>query len=247
MLTMRKSFSTLRTVFGLLAITLLVSAIAYGQTDTVTSDSEGHAYSIAYFTHANESSVPAGVVHIVNNGSTGGFGLPDPDIGPGDLCANIYVFREDQELVECCSCKISPNGMIGVNVNTQLAANPGDGTPIHQGDIKVVSSHGGGRHGAGLPEPPSVDDRSHAYPCDPTTSWYPRGELEAWITHVRPNTVSSTPAYFSTEVDFSAARLSHSEEEKMQQRCFYLLADPAFGGLGGFTTGIGHCGCGQAY
>ena len=247
MLTIRKkSFSTLRTAFGLLAVTLLVSAVAYGQQDTVSSDSEGHAYSIAYFSHANDGT-PTGVVHIVNNGSTGGTGATGSDIGRGDLCANIYVMRQDQELVECCSCKISPNGMIGLGVNGNLTAAPGDGAPINQGDIKVISSHGGGRRGAGLPEPPDVEDSSSTYPCAAETSWYARGELEAWISHVRPNTVSASPADFVTEVDFSPARLSRSEQEKLQQRCFFLLADPEVGGLGGYTTGIGLCTCGQSF
>jgi hypothetical protein len=246
MLTIRKkSFSTLRTVFGLLAVTLLVSAVAYGQQDTVSSDREGHAYSVAYFTHANDGT-PTGIVHIVNNGSTGGTGLPGSDIGKGDLCANIYVLRADQELVECCSCKISPNGMMGVSVNGNLTAMPGDGAPVTSGDIKIVSSHGGGRHGAGLPEPPEVEDRD-THPCAAETNWYARGELEAWISHVRPNTVAAVPADFVTEVDFSPARLSHSEQEKLQQRCFYLLADPELGGLGGNTTGIGLCTCGASF
>jgi len=249
MLTMRnKSFSTLRALFGLLAVTLLISAVAYAQEDTVSTERESDSYSVAYFTH-NTDGTPQGVVHIVNNGSLGGFGLTGSDIGKGDLCANIYVFRDDQELVECCSCKVSPNGEIGIGVTNWLTQDPGDGSPVSQGVIKIVSSHGGGRHGAGLPEPPDVDvSDNSANPCDPTTNWYARGELEAWISHVRPNTIAATtPTYFASEVSFSTARLSRSEQEKLQQRCFFLLADPAFGGLGGFNTGIGLCGCGKAF
>src|SRR3974390_3267909 len=37
-------------------------------------------------------------VNLTNSGLRNGF---DPD---GDICANVYVFAEDQQLIACCAC-----------------------------------------------------------------------------------------------------------------------------------------------
>jgi len=156
---------------------------------------------------------------------------------PVDLCANIYVFTPDQQMAECCSCKVTPNGMQGFLVNADLAANPLVGTASfqHSGAIKIVSSFGGGHRGAGLP--PTVDTESSRPFCDAGSDYWPQGRLEAWITHVRP---LGTPAFTVTEIDFQSAQLSWSEMKKLEQECYAIEADPSKGGLG---SGHGTCTC----
>src|SRR4051812_33237547 len=34
----------------------------------------------------------------------------------GDVCANVYVFDANQEMIACCSCRITPNGLLTLSV-----------------------------------------------------------------------------------------------------------------------------------
>jgi len=60
-------------------------------------------------------------VNITNYGLNGA-----PLLGPGfgstvgDLCVNIYTFAPDEELLTCCSCAITPNGLATLSVNNNL-------------------------------------------------------------------------------------------------------------------------------
>lgn len=224
-----------RIVLALVAVTLacLVPTLAFGQ-DSVLSVQGSGAYNVGYYVNANMG-FPDDKVHVANPGSTGGFGSGDPTVvSGGDLCANIYVFTPDQQLAECCSCRITPNGMQGFSI-TDLTANPLTADVPHSGAIKIVSSFGGGHRGAGLP--PTVDTESSRPFCDAGSNYWPQGRLESWITHVRP---LGTPAFTVTEIDFQSAQLSWSELKKLEQQCYAIEADPSLGGVG---SGHGTCKC----
>ncbi len=75
-------------------------------------------------------------VRLVNFGATG-----TPMTSPiGDVCANIYVFDNDQEMTACCSCRITPNGELTLSVHNQLTINPLTSVVSVNGDIKIVST-----------------------------------------------------------------------------------------------------------
>lgn len=244
---LRKYAPAARTVFGLLAVTLLVSTVAFAQSDVLTSDETSGSYAIGYFINANQPpGFPEAQIHIVNIGKTGGAGIVGPKLGGGDLCANIYVFTPDQQLSECCSCKISPDGMAGITL-TQLTSNSFDFTnPAQSGAIKIVSSFGAANTLAGLPPAPGGAAVT-ANPCDDGTtvaaftSYEEVGRLDSWITHVRTLGPPFGPAYTVTEIEFSDVRLSQSERKKLQQECFAKTAPATLGGAG---SGRGKCSCG---
>jgi hypothetical protein len=200
------------------------------------------SYNIGYYTGANQG-LPDGKMSIVNPGSTGGFGNADPSpfASPrgGDLCANIYVFLPDEQMTECCSCKISPNGMQAFRLEADLIGNPLTAVVPKAGAIKIVASRSGGRSGS-LPFPPSgprpAEVDSQRRKCDAGSDYYPGGDLKTWLTHSR--TLGSAVA--TTEIDFQPAYLSESELEKLQQTCFAITAAAGQGGLG---SGHGVCQC----
>jgi hypothetical protein len=80
----------------------------------------------------------AGTLRLDNPGSTGG---TSPS---GDLWALIYVFDADQQLVECCGCLLTPDGLRTLDVNHDLTSNPNNGlfSLSGTGVIKVASSSG---------------------------------------------------------------------------------------------------------
>ena len=87
---------------GLLLVTGANNAMAQDGPDV---------YRLSYFSNANTTGAPNGLVHIGHPGTQG------DQAGSGDLCANIYVFTPDEQLNECCSCRLTPNALLVLSIN----------------------------------------------------------------------------------------------------------------------------------
>ena len=246
---LRRSAWSAQTILGLLAVTLLPACLtssAFGQ--SVSSNRSSDAYYIGYFGNANLPGFPDTQVNIVNPGSTGGYSQTDFKTPVGDLCANIYVFKADQEMVECCSCFVSPNGHIQLSTNLDLTKNPFQNpatvpVPV-AGVIKIVSS-----------DPFSDDTCSESASSGggsatldkAGTGYDPDGSLRTWNTHARQTVGGASPLYTVTEVPFRPASLGHftrddtfssegaTELIKLQSQC-YVLQNTG--------SGRGRCTCG---
>ena len=123
MLTKRwKSVGSAQIIRGLLAITVVLTCLAStGFAQSTTSEGSRDAYYLGYYSNANMGFSVEADLNIVNPGSTGGYSAAELVDGvDGDLCANIYVFKADQELAECCSCYLSPNGLRTLTVDGDL-------------------------------------------------------------------------------------------------------------------------------
>ena len=158
---------------------------------------------------ANDSTV-----YIINPGVQG---APiDPTTGlfsaAGYLCANIYVFDKTQEMAECCSCPISPNGILALSVKTNLTNNPLTGVALTGGVIKLVSSKPVSVSGAGS----SLTTVSAA--CDPGelgTIETIVPDLSAWGTHIQ----NFAGGQVLTEAPFQAEPLSPAEAAFLPVAC----------------------------
>ncbi len=97
--------------------------------------------------------------------------------GKTNLCANIYVFAPDEQLVSCCSCTVTPSGLMSLSARQDLVSNTL--TPAIESTVavKIVSTSGGA--------------------CDPAALPTLTAELSAWIanTHAAPG-----GGYATTEV-----------------------------------------------
>jgi hypothetical protein len=163
------------------AILLLVGTAASAQTTDVSS--------VTYFDNANTAGAPAAIVHVLNPGN-------------GALCADIYVLGADQELSSCCSCPITPNGLLTFDVNT-ATANPGDGNPPRvSGSINIIA------------------DSSAS--CD-ASSPTPAPDLRAWATHVNRDSISD--GFDVTETQALDAPLSSGEQSELSSRCGFFRAN----------------------
>src|SRR5271169_6246102 len=77
------------------------------------------------------------VVDITNTGATVANGVSQ------NLCANIYTFDPAEELISCCACSITPNGLQSLSVRNDLISNtltPAVPTSVV---IKLVATAGG--------------------------------------------------------------------------------------------------------
>jgi len=139
--------------------------------------------------------------------------LTNPGTAGGDLCAAIYVFDPEQEMTECCSCLLTPDGLRTISVNKNLLANPLVGTSPKTGSISIVS----------IPSPKAV---CPTYP----TSLSPTAGIRAWGTHLQNNGTL-------TETQSQDATLSASEEFLLEIECSGIQIDGSGHGLCSCGTG----------
>jgi hypothetical protein len=159
------------------ALVLAFSVVASAQTTDV--------YRVTYFDNNGAAGAPDAFIHVLN-----------PGVATGSLCASIYVWRNDQELSECCSCGITPNGLLTLRVSA-LTANPGDhaGSAV-SGSVSIVSDSA----------------------CDPTAP-VPTPDLRAWATHVNIDTVGG---FDVTETEALDTPLSTGEIGEASSRCGFI-------------------------
>src|SRR5690242_6193497 len=99
----------LKPVQLLLAI-LVLAVVASAQIVPGPAD----AYQVRYAANMN---IGDSVVNLTNTGTQGGF---EPT---GNICANVYVWAEDQQLVACCACPLTPNHLKTLSVRNDLISN----------------------------------------------------------------------------------------------------------------------------
>ena len=175
-------------VFGAMAAALI---LAVGSTPAVAQD---NIFALSYFSNAHTTGAPDGTLRLVNDGTVS-------DSSPaGDLCASIYVFDSSEELNECCSCRITPNGILSLSVNTNLTSNTLTGKLPTRGVVKVVSSKLSGG---------SCDAKAVA----------PQTGIRGWITHVQ----KGTTAYSLTEEELLDSTYGSAESADLAEDCTVLI------------------------
>ena len=190
----------------------LAATISYAQTQDEPSDT----YQLNYYSNALTSGAPDGTVHIVNPGTAVSKINQDGKPINGDLCAQIYVLNNDEQEVECCGCKLSPDSERTLSIDKNLLGNPINTNIVTpDGVIKVVSQ--------------PQNSKGQCRPDDEGSK--PAAGLRAWATHIQ----SVSTSYGETEEEFGAAPLSNNELFWLQNQCSAI-----------YTNGSGHgiCTCG---
>jgi hypothetical protein len=163
-------------VLPILALALMLGTATSALAQNVGDNS---VYFVTYFAN-NTAANPDETVRFINDGDTG-----------GDLWASFYVFDDSEELSECCSCAITPDGLLSESVQKELTNNPLSGAVRTRGVIKVIASS----------------------TSDPTAT-KPTAGLHGWATHVQAGKVV-------TETGVADANLSSAEQSLLQNLCYY--------------------------
>jgi hypothetical protein len=167
----------------------------------VVPEADG-VYQLRYLANLN---VGDSYVNLTNAGTLSGF---DP---AGRICVNVYTFDPAEELISCCACPVTPNGLNSLSARNDLISNtltPGVPTSI---TVKLLSS---------VPLPGGVCN-----PSSPNAANLVRG-MRAWATTLHLNT-SGSPAvgYQLTETEFSKVELSATELAKLTGFCAFIQAN----------------------
>jgi len=195
----------------ILEITMMLGGKAFAQ--NVGDDS---VYFVTYYSNANAAGAPDQTVRIINDGDLA-------TAYTGILFAVIYVFDDSQEMISCCACQVTTDGLLSESVNKELTSDTFTGRgEISRGVIKVLSSPFN----------------------DPTVNDKVLPGLRGWMTHVqatsttfssglKSNAVEKGP-WFVTEDPLADSNLSQTEENNLGALCSYGLT------LG---SGYGACPC----
>jgi hypothetical protein len=188
-----------RVMLALLAVALVLGVGTAAAQDSV--------YDLGYFTN-NIKTAPTGQLRLTNDGDASG----------ANLCANIYVFNNAEEMQECCSCQITANGYLDI-AEKELTSNILDAGIIPtRGLIKEVSS--------------TVPSSGI---CNPS-AYTPQDGIKGWLTNTQK--LPTLGAYSFTETALIDSSLSSTELSfNLQETCSFVLS------LG---TGTGVCNCEDA-
>ena len=169
----------------IMALAAVALAIATGTTSRAQDD----PYFVGYYANAKVSGAPDAQVRFTNDGST-----------ETTLWADIYVFNNDEQMEACCSCGVTPDGYLDLDVNKDLLGNvltPEEATS--DGVIKVISSDAFG-----------------------ATSPSPTGGIRGWITQIQNG--ASSGSFSITESDLKDSYLSSSELATLGTTCGFVLS-----------------------
>jgi hypothetical protein len=116
--------------FRTLLLAIMAAVAAYAQ-NPITADSP---YQVKY---ASNLTIGDSVINITNTGVGVGVGpgvgvaavVPGLGFGTsasvtGAFCVNVYVYDPNEEVVSCCSCPVTPNGLVSLSAQNDLINNP---------------------------------------------------------------------------------------------------------------------------
>ena len=198
-------------MFGavIFVLSLAGAAAAFAADPAVSGPPD--AFQVQY---ASNLSIGDSVVNITNTGTLAG---TDPI---GRICTNVYVFDPAEEMIACCACLVTPNGLNSLSARNDLISNtltPGVPTSII---IKLLAT---------------TPTNGTCNASSPTAATLAPG-MRAWgsTLHALPTTPVT---YGVTEATFSRSVLSVSELTKLTSFCGFIQTD---------GSGFGICkGCRQ--
>jgi len=196
----------MKLVLGLLAF----STASFGQ---ILNLGVPDAFQVNYA--ANTNAAPSNdntfAESFINITNTGASILPDPV--PGTICVNIYTFDPSAELLSCCACAVTPNGLASLGVDSSLLNNSLTGQKPSSAVIKLIATEDSGT-------------------CDPTsvTAAQLAPGMRAWRT--TPHVLTQTPITFGlTETEFTQAQLSAGELAHLTTFCSFITANGTGAGI----------------
>lgn len=190
------------------------AALGFAQSTPVSLD---NSFQTGYATNLNNADA---VVNINNTGATGavtsltgfrtGVGIKTDILivgGNGNICVNVYAMASDEQEVSCCSCPVTPDGLVSLSVNNDLLNNPLTPATVTSVVIKLYATEPIGNSCSGSAALSGVP---------------PAPGLSAWGTTTHLITGLTTGA---TENPFTPSTPSAGELTKLQSFCAFAIAN----------------------
>jgi len=196
-------------------VTATISGVLTNNTGNVISSNGGlgntaqaQVLVVADFevSYAANLQVGDSVINITNTGANSTVAFPTQN---GNICVNVYAFSPDEQLISCCSCPVTPDGLASLSARNDLISNPltpGVPTSIV---IKLLASAG----------------TCNASTVGTDTNVLVNSGKAAWATtiHALPVTPGSPPiTYGITEKPFTPSTLSAAELLRITTLCGFI-------------------------
>ena len=108
---------SLNTVRNALLATIAVSVVSFAQPPATVD----FYYQVRYSANLN---LGDSVINITNTGGRGaGLAAGTTAATTGALCVNVYAFSPDEQMISCCSCPVTPNGLVSLSARRDLVNN----------------------------------------------------------------------------------------------------------------------------
>jgi hypothetical protein len=170
------------------------------------------AFQLAYAANLN---IGDSFVNITNGGTKGGYDAGDIFGRPaGGVCVNTYFFDPNEELLSCCSCYVSPNGLHSLSLQKDILGNLLTPGGVNAGTVVLVASDG-------------ATGNCNNQAATWTVS---EGGVGAWMTTLHQNTTKG-PVLQATEFQFQNVAMDLSEQTKLQQLCGTIITNGSNHGL----------------
>ena len=204
----------LATMYKHLTIALATLAFSTGAFADGFDLPVGDFFQIAYAANLN---VGDSFVNFTNSGNTVVNGASQ------NICINLYTFDPQEELISCCTCTVTPNGLVSLSVVKSLISNPLTPAIPTAVVIKAIATTA----------------------CIGTGQFAIAHGLLGWGTTLHQNTSTAAPTYSVSEVPFSPAAINEALADHLVNTCGFIQANGSgFGicagcpsnGLGAATT-----------
>ena len=162
------------------------------------------------------------VIDITNTGANGA-SLTGPGFGGavGNICVNVYAFSPDEQLVSCCSCLITPNGLVSLSVNQDMVSNTLTGVRPNSIVVKLLNT-GAAANFAGT-------NCTNSAALAGTPAFPLAGGVLAFGTTLHAGPAAG--AFNLTETPFIRATLSPAELASITSRCTNIVGNGSSFGI----------------
>ena len=161
------------------------------------------------------------VIDITNTGANGA-SLTGPGFGgaQGNICVNVYAFSPDEQLISCCSCLITPNGLVSLSVNQDLVSNTLTGVRPNSIVVKLVNTGATGAF--------TGTSCTNSAALAGTAPFPLAGGFSSFGTTVH---AAAATGFATTETPFSRATLSPAELASITNRCTNIIGNGSTFGI----------------
>ncbi len=165
-------------------------------------------FEVSYFANLQSGD---SVINITNTGANGA-SLNGPGFGQdvGSICVNVYAFSPDEQMVSCCSCRVTPNGLAALSVVDDLINTTLTGIRPNSIVVKLLATRG------------TSCGNSAAAAGSPGFPVVIAGSKAAWGTTIHPGPGGT---FVLTETPFIPSTLSPGELASLTNRCTNIIGN----------------------
>jgi len=155
----------------------------------------------------------------------------------GETCAMIYVFNTEQSLQACCGCPVTADGLLTLNITTQLAGNPvALGKLLQDGVIRIISTFPNAVPPPATTPPASPRgyigcDSNTQVCCDPTAvpadsdpdGTVTSNQLVAWGDHIQNTQITETEFDSESVLEIGAEPEEEYDAYELPEACAAII------------------------